>query len=409
MAAFTREQSESAPLRLVAPFGRKLQLPCTSARQNSVQTVQWLQKTKSTERWEEVAALSVPVDKERFQVLEDGALVILSVGVQDEGLFKCQGEKNTTEDLSVTSVLVYKSPTKPVLTESYLTFTAGAQSEIGTCVSSNGYPVSNITWYKDGKEVVAGGNEMQVKVHIIKNHNTQLYTAESTLYYSLAKTDDRAEFACEVLSPSQRDCQVQRSRSRPIRIDVHYAIENVVIEVDPSDALIDEGSSIKLQCRADTNPPPIEYLWEKDGKQLGTSAQYTIQAASKRDEGGYQCTVYDFNFNKRSAQKEIRVKARENNNALDRVGPDILFLAEESHSKDRDGGPRPLNRAGMVIGIIVTLSLVAFLVSVGYYICYHRQKKEKKPLEDFEETTAMDPEKVPPAAETLEVGRNSEH
>ncbi|XP_032903590.1 advanced glycosylation end product-specific receptor isoform X1 [Amblyraja radiata] len=395
-----QEQRESAPVRLLASFGLKHKLSCTSAHQNSIQTVQWLQKTSSMERWEEIAELSVPVNKERFQVLDDGSLVILSVGVEDEGLFKCRVGKDSTEDLSVTSVLVYKSPSEPVLKERFLTFTAGALSEIGTCISDDGHPISNIIWYKDGKEVVANGNEAQVEVHIIKNQNTQLYTTESTLSYTLTKKDVSAAFECLVVSPSQGGCVVQRSRS--IWVDVHYAIENVEIEVEPSDELIDEGGSITLKCRADTNPPPIEYLWEKDGKLLGTLDQYTIQAVSKRDEGSYQCTVFDFNFNQRSALKEIRVKARENNNALDGEGRGNSIFTAGSHSKDGHGGPGTLNRAGMVIGIIVTLSLVAFFISVAYYICYHRQKKEKKRLEDFEETRAMDPEKAPPTAETLE-------
>ncbi|XP_055521181.1 advanced glycosylation end product-specific receptor-like [Leucoraja erinacea] len=153
-----QDQREIAPIRLLASFGLKHTLSCTSAHQNSIQTVQWLQKRSFMERWEEIAELSVPVNKERFQVLDDGSLVILSVGVEDEGLFKCRVGKDSTEDLSVTSVVVYKSPSEPMLKERFLTFTAGALSEIGTCISNDGHPISNITWYKDGKEVFASRN-----------------------------------------------------------------------------------------------------------------------------------------------------------------------------------------------------------------------------------------------------------
>ncbi|XP_051899523.1 CD166 antigen-like isoform X2 [Pristis pectinata] len=395
-------QNEIASLKLLVEFGKELQLSCTIPHQNNKRIIRWLQKTSSMEEWEEIAELSgvgVPVDEERFKVLENGTLVILSVSVEDEGQFKCQVGKDGPEDHSVTTVAVFKSPTKPVLDVRYQTFTAGELSEIGTCTSSNGYPVSNITWYKNGRLVVANGNEVQTKVHNIMNQNTRLYTTESTLYYTLNKSDINAEFFCEVVYPSQGGIKTLSSQS--LKIDVHYAIENAVIEVEPSTEVINEGESVHLKCTADSNPPPIEYLWEKDGKQISTSAQYTIQSVTKSDEGYYRCTVFDFNFIKQSAVRIIQVKATENNNELD-GRRDIPPLAEKSRSLGHQGGDKPLNRAWMVIGIIVTLTLVAFFVSVAYYFCYYGKEQEKKSLEDIEERTAMEPEKVPPTEVKVE-------
>lgn len=250
----------------------------------------------------------MPVDEKRFQVLENGTLVILSVSVEDEGQFKCQVGKDGPEDHSVTTIAVFKSPTKPVLEVRYQTFTAGELSEIGTCMSSNGYPVSNITWYKNGRVVVVNGSEVQTKVHNIVNQNTRLYTTESALYYILSNSDINAEFFCKVVYSSQEGIKMLSSQS--IHVDVHYGIEKVVIEVKPSIEVIDEGESVHLKCTADSNPPPIEYVWEKDGKQVSTSAQYTIQSVTKSDEGEYRCTVYDFNFNKQSAVRIIQVQGK---------------------------------------------------------------------------------------------------
>ncbi|XP_067865311.1 CD166 antigen-like isoform X2 [Heterodontus francisci] len=320
------------------------------------------------------------------------------MGIEDEGEFKCQVVKNGLEHHSVVNVSVFKSPTKPELIESYLTFTAGTHSEIGKCIAKDGYPVGNITWYKNGKVLLANGNETQMKVRITKNQNTRLYTIESKLYYTLSKNDINAKFFCEVVYPFEDGSETQSSE--PVKIDVYYPIEHVMIEVDPSSEVIREGDTITLNCLADTNPSPAEYLWEKDGKQLSALAQYILQAVTKRDEGEYCCTVFDFDFNTKSAVRKIQVKAREDNNELD-GGGGIPAIAEGSHSGDRHGDPKPLNRAGMVIGIIVTLMLVAFFTTIAYYMCYYRKKMEKKPLKDLEERNPMDPGNDPSRVEKV--------
>ncbi|XP_062903540.1 cell surface glycoprotein MUC18-like isoform X5 [Mobula hypostoma] len=323
-----QDQSASASLRLLSEVGKELQLSCDVPHENNTLTIRWLQKTRSMNEWEEIAGLpgdEAPVNQERFKVLENGSLVITSVRVKDEGQFKCHVGKSGSEDHSIINVAVFKIPTKPVLDVGYLTFTAGELSEIGTCISRNGYPVNNITWYKNGRQVVANGKD---------------------------------------------------------------AIEKVVIEVEPS-THINEGESVRLKCIADANPLPEEYTWHKDGKYINTSEQYTIQFVTKSDEGDYQCTVFDFNFMMKSAVKMIYVEAKENNEVWSgKTG----FLKGETTK----------NRAGMVIGIIVTLALVIFFLSVAYYFCYYRKKEEKKPLEDVEERPVMDPEKDSATEEKVE-------
>ncbi|XP_069775335.1 CD166 antigen-like isoform X2 [Narcine bancroftii] len=391
-----QNQSEAASLELLASFGEELQVPCIVLRQNNIQNIQWLQKTSSEQQWKEVTEL-LRVG-ERFKVLENGTLVILSVRVEDEGQFKCQVVKNGSKDHFVTRVAVFKHPTKPVLEPRFLTFTAGTLSEVGTCRSSDAYPISDILWYKSGREVVANGNDTLIKIHIIKNQNTNLYTTVSTLHYKLSKRDTNAEFVCEAVHPSHGESEVLRSRS--IHVDVHYDLEQVVIKMEPSCDVLKEGETVNLHCVADTNPPPISYLWEKDGKRLGTSAHYTIESVSKREEGVYRCSIMDFNFNLRSAVRMVRVEGA-NNNELE--GGRGLYLAAENNSRAHLGGNKKrLNKAGMVIGIIATLTLVIFFMFIAYYMSYYRKEKEKKPLEDLEERTAMDVETAPSATEKAE-------
>ncbi|XP_062903536.1 CD166 antigen-like isoform X2 [Mobula hypostoma] len=384
-----QDQSASASLRLLSEVGKELQLSCDVPHENNTLTIRWLQKTRSMNEWEEIAGLpgdEAPVNQERFKVLENGSLVITSVRVKDEGQFKCHVGKSGSEDHSIINVAVFKIPTKPVLDVGYLTFTAGELSEIGTCISRNGYPVNNITWYKNGRQVVANGKEVRIELHNIRNQNTKLYTTKSTLYYVLSKRDINAEFFCGVSYPSEGSFKMLSSKH--IQVDVHYAIEKVVIEVEPS-THINEGESVRLKCIADANPLPEEYTWHKDGKYINTSEQYTIQFVTKSDEGDYQCTVFDFNFMMKSAVKMIYVEAKENNEVWSgKTG----FLKGETTK----------NRAGMVIGIIVTLALVIFFLSVAYYFCYYRKKEEKKPLEDVEERPVMDPEKDSATEEKVE-------
>ncbi|XP_038671907.1 CD166 antigen-like [Scyliorhinus canicula] len=281
----------------------------------------------------------------------------------------------------------HERPAKPELTANYMTITVDTRSEIGKCVVMDSYPIPNVTWYKNGKVLQPNGNDTHIQNHITKDQNTRLLTIESTLYYTARKNDMNARFFCEVFYPSQNEAQ----RSDTITIDVYYPIEGVTIEVGPLNDVIREGDTITLNCTADTNLPPEKYMWEKDGIQFSDSAQYTLQAVTKQDEGEYQCTVFDFDFNAKSASVAIQVRAREDNNELN--GPGVF--AEESHSTDHHGKSKSLKRAGMVIGIIVTLMLVAFSTTIAYYMCYHRKKTEKKPLEDLEEENALDPGIVP--------------
>ncbi|XP_067829820.1 CD166 antigen-like [Heptranchias perlo] len=399
----TQGRSDIASQTVSAIYGEELQLPCTAPHRKHAQTIQWLLKTSSKEQWEQIAVVrgdEKPTAVGHFETQGNGTLLVRSVGIEDEGQFKCQAAKNGSEHHSMTNVAVFKSPSKPELIENYLTFTAGTHSEIGKCITRDGYPVGNITWYKNGKVLLANRNETQIKIHIMKNQNTRLYTIESTLYYTLSKNDINAEFFCEVVYPFQEGSDTQSSE--PVKIDVYYPIEHVTIEVDPSNDVIREGDTVILNCTADTNPSPAEYLWEKDGKQLSALGYYRLHAVTKRDEGEYRCTVFDFDFNMRSAVMLIQVKAASGDNNEIEHGGVIPPIAEESHSGDRHGEPKPLNRAGMIIGIIVTLMLVAFFTTIAYYMCYYKEKTEKKPYEDLEERSAMDPGKAAPTAEKVD-------
>ncbi|XP_043542038.1 CD166 antigen-like [Chiloscyllium plagiosum] len=336
--------------------------------------------------WKEIARIKgdeVQSNESHFQMLGGGTLLIRSVGIEDQGLFKCGVVEEGLETFSVTNVSVFKSPIQPQLTKSYLTSTVGRHSEIGKCVAKDGYPVGNITWYKNGKVMFANGNETQNKLHILKNQNTGLYTIESTLYHTVIKADMKAKFFCEVVYPFKEGNATQRSE--PVTIDVHYPVESVTIEVEPPAGTIREGDTVTLNCMADTNPSPAEYLWEKDGKPLkgegyltrgDLSNLYTLPTVTKEDEGEYTCTVYDFNYNTKSAVRFIRVKAAKENNRFDE-GEVFPAIAKESHSADRHGESKALNRDAMIIGILVTLMVVAFLTSVAYYLCYYRKKTEK--------------------------------
>ncbi|XP_048376220.1 CD166 antigen-like isoform X1 [Stegostoma tigrinum] len=384
-----------------AVYGEKLQLPCSVPHGKSEPIRQWLLKTCLMKPWKQIAGVKgaeVQSDESHFQMLENGTLLIWSVGLEDQGLFKCGVAEEGLEIFAVTNVSVFKPPAKPQLMKSYLSFTVGGDSEIGKCIVKDGYPVGNVTWYKNGKVILANGNETLNKLRIMKNQNTGLYTIESTLYHTVSKADINAKFFCEVVYPFKGGNGTQRSE--PITIDVHYPVESVMIEVQPPSGVIREGDNVTLSCTADTNPSPAEYVWEKDGKRLDSLSLYKLYAVTKEDEGEYVCTVYDFDYNFKSAVRVIRVKAGKEDNELDERGA-FPAIAEESHSADHHGQPIATNRAAMVIGILMTLMAVAFFTSMAYYLCYYRKKTEKKPLENLEEKRPMDPENVPSTVEKV--------
>ncbi|XP_078061611.1 CD166 antigen-like [Mustelus asterias] len=385
---YLQEDGTLAPQKISAIYGEELQLPCPVPHLNNTEVTQWFLRTSSAEQWEPIGVatgVEALAEGGHFEMLGNWTLRVQSVTVEDEGLFKCQVTRNGLAEVSVISVSVFKRPAKPELIGNGLISTAGILPEIGKCIAKDGYPVGDIAWYKNGKELHPNGNVTQIQVRIMKDQNTRLCTIESTLYYTASKSDMNAMFLCEVAYPDQGGNDKQSSE--PIIIEVHYPIQSVTIEVSPSSDEITEGDTITLRCLADTNPEPTEYSWKKDGVSFSSESQLTLPAVTKSVEGEYHCIVFDFDFNRKSAITVIRLRGTEDNNELD----GFRVIAEESHSTDYQGQSKSLNRTGMVIGIIVTLMLVAFFTIIAYYMCYYRKKTEKKPLEDVEEKNALDP------------------
>uniref|UniRef100_A0A8C4UK04 Melanoma cell adhesion molecule n=1 Tax=Falco tinnunculus TaxID=100819 RepID=A0A8C4UK04_FALTI len=239
--------------------------------------------------------------KGRLSVGEDKALSISKVTVQDARTFVCQveaGSHGAGENRS--ELRVYKVPETPeiVANSGGISVHSTDIPQIAQCVSRNGFPFSNITWYKNGKQLQQ--QEKMVKtMDTLTRESSGLYTVSSTLFARVTREDRNSHYHCTVhywLRGQRRTME-----SRPVNVTVFYPAQHVKLQVMPSSMLVKEGDNVKLVCEADGNPAPVFSFYKRD---LGdwqdvssladaNSGVLYLRDVTKNSSGLYRCQTLD--------------------------------------------------------------------------------------------------------------------
>ncbi|XP_078283025.1 cell surface glycoprotein MUC18-like isoform X2 [Rhinoraja longicauda] len=226
-------------------------------------------------------------------------LTIDPVMLKDERTFLCQvGAGPVGSDEAETQLKVYAAPDLPVIEKN-----PGTKSiletepvEIASCVTKNGYPMPNVTWYKDRTQLQTDP-QMQKRTRVTLQATEEangLYTMRSVLHYLLEIHDEYSTFYCEVSYRMPMGIDKMKE-SEAINISISYPPESVEFLIDPN--VLQEMDNVTMECRSD-GTSSVEYTFLKllDGKMediysIGNTVVLT--ELSRNDTGVYGCKILD--------------------------------------------------------------------------------------------------------------------
>ncbi|XP_031784410.1 obscurin isoform X4 [Nasonia vitripennis] len=222
----------------------------------------------------------VPFDpEERFKVLfkdsEDTlALVFQHVKPEDAGLYTCVAQTSTgniscSAELTVQGTVnqLLKEPAKPALQSESRTSEVSAGGSAMLDLQVKGFPKPNITWTKDGKEIVAGGRIKYL-------------------------WEDEESLSLVIKSVTAADAGVYKIRARNELGEDNTQIELIVksapkITKRMESFSVQSEETINMSVQIQGSPVP-EVSWYKDNKRILESDRTRI---SKEADDTYTLTI----------------------------------------------------------------------------------------------------------------------
>ncbi|XP_015186955.1 PREDICTED: irregular chiasm C-roughest protein-like isoform X2 [Polistes dominula] len=251
------------PMDQTAVVGSRVTLPCRVLDQKG--PIQWTKDDFG------LGAVRNLTGYERYAMIgsdEEGdfSLHIYPVELEDDGVYQCQasptndGQPALRSRFARLSVLVPPEPPK-ILQGDFLVTTEDRELVI-ECVSVAGKPPAEITWI-DGR-----GNVQHRGIETTKElfDGGPLYTVKSILKVMPRKEHDNTTFTCQSQNAADRTPQ-----SAKLRVEVRYA-PKVSLKIRGSGVSdkkrIVEGTELRFKCRAEGNPPDMEYRWFINEKKV---------------------------------------------------------------------------------------------------------------------------------------------
>uniref|UniRef100_A0A2I2Y7Z1 Advanced glycosylation end product-specific receptor n=1 Tax=Gorilla gorilla gorilla TaxID=9595 RepID=A0A2I2Y7Z1_GORGO len=255
---------------ITARIGEPLVLKCKGAPKKPPQRLEW---KLGGGPWDSVA-----------RVLPNGSLFLPAVGIQDEGIFRCQAmNRNGKETKSNYRVRVYQIPGKPEIVDSASELTAGVPNKVGTCVSEGSYPAGTLSWHLDGKPLVPNEKGVSVKEQTRRHPETGLFTLQSELMVTPARGGDpHPTFSCS-FSPGLPRHRALRTAPIQPRVWEPVPLEEVQLVVEPEGGAVAPGGTVTLTCEVPAQPSP-QIHWMKDVSDLE-------RGAGRTRRGGANCRL----------------------------------------------------------------------------------------------------------------------
>ncbi|MBN3284280.1 CD166 protein, partial [Polyodon spathula] len=269
----------------------------------------------------------------RLDIDKQNELLVYNATLQDQRRFNCMIATSSDVIEHLVNVKVYKKPSKPEITESPKYLDVGKLQMIGKCISKDGNPQGNTTWYRNGALLESDGKTVEITDTAMQAPVTGLITTTSVLRYAAQKTDVRANFTCKVQHFLDKD-----QESVPVTFPIYYPSEKVTIEVlTPSP--IREGDGVTLKCSGDGSPPPASFTFflkasslfnplqlcapDITGKKenVENSNNYTIESVSRNMTGDYSCSLLNDDKLKDTAAITVHWKPRIKN-LIKKLGQD---------------------------------------------------------------------------------------
>ncbi|XP_014444760.1 cell surface glycoprotein MUC18 isoform X1 [Tupaia chinensis] len=224
-------------------------------------------------------------------------LALTQVTPHDERVFLCQGKRPRSQEHRI-QLRVYKAPEEPTIQANAVGIPVNSEEpeEVATCVGRNGYPIPQVIWYKNGRQLKEEKNRVHIQSSQIVE-SSGLYTLQSVLKAQLVKEDKDAQFYCELSYRLPSGNHMKESRE--VTVHVFYPAEKVWLEVEPVGTL-KEGDHVEIRCLADGNPPPHFSISKQNPSTREMEEQTTndngvlvLEPARKEHSGIYECQGLD--------------------------------------------------------------------------------------------------------------------
>nr|CAI9691793.1 unnamed protein product [Rangifer tarandus platyrhynchus] len=224
------------------------------------------------------------------------ALALTGITPHDDRIFTCQGRRRAQEHRI--RLRVYKAPEEPSIQVNTLGISVNSEEpvEVATCIGRNGYPVPQVTWYKNGQSL----KEEKNRVHIQSfqtEESSGLFTLRSVLQAQVSKEDKDAQFYCELSYRLPSGNHMKESKE--VTVPVFYPAERVWLEVEP-EGVLKEGDRVEIRCLADGNPQPHFSIIKQNLNTRETEEERTddngvlvLDPAQKEHSGHYECQGLD--------------------------------------------------------------------------------------------------------------------
>ncbi|KAI1893508.1 hypothetical protein AGOR_G00124440 [Albula goreensis] len=223
--------------------------------------------------------------KDRVNITSNSSLLIARATLMDQKTFTCMVVTESDVLTYPVSVLVYKKPLPPTITDKAEDLEKGKLTTLGKCIARLAHPAANISWFKNGKPLASDEKTILITSTVDVDKLSGLATTTSELRYTASRADMAAKFSCSAqhsLGPDQD--------SAPVTFSIHYPTEKVSLQVSPDGAL-KEGDNVTLKCKGDGNPPPASYnFFIKGQKVTMNSDSHTLVGVTRENTGEYKCS-----------------------------------------------------------------------------------------------------------------------
>ncbi|XP_005303830.1 cell surface glycoprotein MUC18 isoform X3 [Chrysemys picta bellii] len=288
-------------------LGQTARIPCNFSipAESNYAYINWfyIHKNNRTKIYYMVRDQAFEPDREykgRVAMENDFTFTISRVTLQDARTFVCQvGAGSLGVGENRTKLHIYKTPEPPEIqvNDAGIPVTSKEIPKIAECISKNGFPAPNITWYKNGSPLWQDDTQVSILSTLTKE-SSGLYTVRSILFAHVSREDRQSRFHCEV---SYRLLGAdQTATSEKVNLTVFYSTENLTLVIHSPQPQVREGDEVTLRCEGDGNPPP-EYnlLKVQEGAQpeekdlTASNGVLILRKVKKEDSGRYLCRTFD--------------------------------------------------------------------------------------------------------------------
>ncbi|XP_015605672.1 irregular chiasm C-roughest protein isoform X2 [Cephus cinctus] len=357
------------PMDQTAVIGSTVTLPCRVLDQKG--PIQWTKDDFG------LGAVRNLTGYERYAMIgsdEEGdfSLHIYPVELEDDGKYQCQasptndGQPGLRSRFAWLSVLV--PPQKPKITQGDFLVTTEDRELVIECVSVAGKPPAEITWIDGLGNVLHKG----IKTTTEKFDGGPLITVKSVLTVMPRKEHDNTTFTCQSQNAADRTPQNVK-----LRVEVRYA-PKVSLKIRSGfskNGRIVEGAELRFKCRAEANPPDMEYRWYiNEKKVIGdyTTEMIIHNATRELHDAIVKCEVHnDVGKSEETETLDITYGPQFRHPP---VSVETHYGATEILQCDADGNPTPEifwihEESGRMVATSPNISVLVSPETAGRYYC----------------------------------------